>query len=42
MFIKEATLLILKQVLAKELEESGLEVHKAGNQRIIDRILAIH
>ena len=33
---------IYHQVLAKELEESGLENHKAVNQRIMDRILAIH
>ena len=28
--------------LAKELEESGLEGHKEVNQRIMERILAIH
>merc|ERR1712210_238550 len=38
----KADLAQAKQVLAKELEESGLEAHKAVNQRIIDRILAIH
>jgi len=38
----KADLAQAKQVLAKELEESGLEAHKAVNQRIIDRVLAIH
>jgi len=38
----KADLTQAKQVLAKELDESGLEAHKAVNQRILDRILTIH
>merc|ERR1711953_20140 len=38
----KADLVQAKQVLAKELEESGLEGHKEVNQRIMERILAIH
>ena len=39
---RHVELLVEHQVLAKELEESGLEGHKEVNQRIMERILAIH
>ena len=39
---RHVDLLVEYQVLAKELEESGLEGHKEVNQRIMERILAIH